>query len=420
MFKRHNWLVISAVLAWQMTGTASADDLRPIALKSRVATVLPMTGIVLWTTNEAVETAPIQLEYIYLTYGEVVREKGKYDWTAVEQVLDEVAARKHQVVLRWHDTYVGKPNGVPAYIQSLKDYRGTTALSEKQPTGFPDWSHPELQRFVLEFFTRFAEKYDRDPRLAFVQVGFGLWSEYHIYDGPMQLGTTFPTEEFQGKFAKHLSQTFQQTHWMISVDAAGNHTPFTESKELLGLRFGLFDDSFNHRLHRQENEPNWVSLGMERWKQSPAGGEFSFFEPRDQKAALSTKGPHGIPFATQAAKFHVSFMIGDDQPRFQPPERIREAGLACGYRFQVTRYEASAKRSVVEIKNTGIAPIYYDAFPAVNGIRSMQTLRGLLPGETRDFEVESGGNAPVLTIQSDRLVRGQQIDYDADLIGAPK
>ena len=64
----------------------------------------PMTGIVLRTTNPAVKTAPTQLEYSYLAYDRVVREKGKYDWSAVEQLLDEVAGRKHQLVLRWHDT----------------------------------------------------------------------------------------------------------------------------------------------------------------------------------------------------------------------------------------------------------------------------------------------------------------------------
>lgn len=59
-----------------------------------------MTGIVLWATNPAVKTAPIQSEYSYLAYVREVREKGKYDWSAVEKLLDEVAGRKHQLVLR--------------------------------------------------------------------------------------------------------------------------------------------------------------------------------------------------------------------------------------------------------------------------------------------------------------------------------
>jgi len=410
---RHSLFAAIASLPLLTSSPVTADDLVPIALKSTVTDVQPMTGIVLWSTNEKVETAPIQLEYSYLTYSQVVREKGTYDWSAVETLLDAVARRKHQTILRWHDTYVGQPSGVPAYIQALPGYKGQTAPSEKKPTGFPDWSHPELRRFTLEFFTKFAERYDRDPRLAFVQVGFGLWSEYHIYDGPMVLGKTFPSLDYQGEFARHLAATFRETPWMISVDAAGDQAPYAASPELLGLRFGLFDDSFNHAKHKTSNEPNWVAFGLDRWKRSPTGGEFSFFEKKDQRLALAPKGPHGIPFADHAAKFHISFMIGDGQPDYQKPDVLRKAGLACGYRFEATRFAAASDRSEVTITNRGIAPFYYDAYPAVNGVRSQDSLRGLLPGESRTCKVTAGGTAPKLTIESDRLVPGQTISYQA-------
>lgn len=406
---------VCLIVMASVAASAAAGEMRPVPLTSRVATVQPMTGIVLWSTNEATQDAPIQLEYAYLRYDQIVRERGQYDWSPVENLLTDIAGRKHQAILRWHDTYVGQPTGVPVYIKALPDYRETSGRSEKKRTGFPDWSHPELRRFVLEFFTRFTEKYDRDSRLAFVQVGFGLWAEYHIYDGPMQLGKTFPSKAFQGEFARHLGQTFRQTPWMISVDAAGDHAPFADDPQLMSLSFGVFDDSFNHAGHREENEPNWERFGKDRWRRAPAGGEFSFFEAKDQQEALATRGPHGIAFEAQAAKFHVSFIIGDDQPQFQSKERIRDAGLACGYRFRVTRFEASGTRSLVEISNRGIAPIYYDAFPAVNGQRSAVSLKGLLPGQSRMFEVAFGGDRPALTIECDRLVSGQQIEFDAAL-----
>lgn len=398
-----------------LSGASQAEELRPIALTAATTDVQPMTGIVLWNTNGEAATAPIQLEYCYLGYDDIVQERGRYNWAPVERLLNEVAGRKHQAIIRWHDTYVGQPTRVPAYIKALRDYRETTARSENQRTGFPDWSHPELQSFVLEFFTRFAEKYDRDPRLAFVQGGFGLWAEYHIYDGPMKLGKTFPSREYQAQFAKHLANCFVETPWMISVDAAGDHAPFADDASLRQLRFGLFDDSFNHAKHTAENEPNWDRFGRNRWQTSPGGGEFSFFADKDQTEALAATGPHGISFEEQAAKFHISFMIGDDQPEYQPADRIRTAGRACGYRFRVTKLGASATQTAGTITNTGIAPIYYDAYPAVNGVRSQTSLKGLLPGQSRAFDVAAGGAAPVLMIACDRLVPGQRIGYDADL-----
>ncbi len=67
------------------------------------------------------------------------------------------------------------------------------------------------------------------------------------------------------------------------------------------------------------------------------------------------------------------------------------------------------------MENTGVAPIYHDAYVAVNGVRAPESLKLLAPGQRRQFTVASGGAAPVLTIEADRLVPGQTIGFDADL-----
>jgi hypothetical protein len=356
------------------------------------------------------------LEYSYFTYAQVVNEKDQYSWNSIDSLLDQVAKRGHQAILRFHDTYVGKKTGVPKYITALSGYKTTTGKSEGKSTEFPDWTHPELQRFALEFFERFSERYDQDPRIAFVQVGFGLWAEYHIYDGPMILGKTFPSKEYQSQFVQHLSKVLKQTPWMISVDAAdSDFAPFEDNPLLLSLPFGLFDDSFNHKKHAKENEPNWNVFGNERWKRAPTGGEFSFFAKVDQTKALAENGPYGTSFEKQAAKFHISFMIGDAQPEYQSADRIRIASQACGYRFRVTEFRTNDTRSFISICNQGIAPIYYDAFVTVDRIRASESLKGLLPGETRSFTIPAGGVNPSLSIECDRLVPGQTIEYEAEL-----
>src|SRR5262249_38029074 len=158
-------------------------------------------------------------------------------------------------------------------------------------------SHPELKRFTLEFYEKLAERYDKDPRLAFLETGFGLWAEYHIYSGPMKLGKTFPDKKFQADFFQHLTKKFKHTPWMLSVHAAdGARTPFGAEKELLKLPFGVFDDSLMHAKHKQVNEKNWNFFGRDRWKTAPAGGEFSFYKPNDQKLVLAKNGPNGVSF----------------------------------------------------------------------------------------------------------------------------
>jgi hypothetical protein len=387
-----------------------------VPLKSRITRVQPMTGIVLWTTSEHNRTDAIQLEYSYMKYGDVVAQRGQYDWTVMDRLLKEVAARGHQAVVRFYFVYPGHKTTVPAYIKGLADYHEVDSRSEGKPTSFVDWSNPEIKRFTLEFYEKLTARYDNDPRLAFVETGFGLWAEYHIYDGPMKLGKTFPDKPFQAEFVRHLARVFQKTSWMISVDAAdGSRTPFAADRELVKLPLGVFDDSFLCRQHARENEPNWNFFGRDRWKRAPAGGELSYYTRDDQKLALAANGPHGISFEKAAADFHISFMIGNDQPRYQRMDRIRSAGLACGYKFRIQAFEASPSRSRVTITNTGVAPIYHDAYVAVDGLRASRSLKGLLPSESRTDEIGAGGTSPKLSIESDRLVPGQTIEFAADL-----
>jgi hypothetical protein len=399
-----------------LLATASQGDLAPRPLEAKVTHVQPLCGLALWDDSEHASTDAVQLEFFYVTYAALVPKKGEIDWRPLERRLEAIRGRKHQAIVRFHDTYVGKPSGVPEYIRQLPDYHETTAKSEGKDTVFPDWSHPELARFFLEFYAKVAEKYDRDPRIAFVETGFGLWSEYHIYDGPMTLGGTFPSKEFQEKFLRHLSRAFTATPWLISIDAAAEDaTPFASKRELLELPFGTFDDSFLCKQHAKENAPNWAFFGRERWRRAPAGGEFSYYTKADQKEALAPRGPHGVPFETAAGDFHLTFIIANDQPDYQPMERIRAAGLACGYRFRVTDYRSGAGRSTVTVTNVGVAPAYMDTYVAVGGRRSPTSLRGLCPGDRRDCAVAAEGGA--VTIESDRLVAGQRIEYEASLTG---
>ncbi len=402
-------------------GQASAESTsRPVQLNSRVTHVQPMTGIVLWDDNEHVKTDAIALEYRYCGYDEVVGQDGRYDWSLIERVLDAIAGRGHQAILRFYFVYPGRETTVPLSIKKLADYQETIGTSEGQETHFCDWRHPALQEFVLDFTTQFSRRYDRDPRLAFLQVGFGLWAEYHIYDGPLSMGQTFPSKAFQIRFLQHLNQSCASLPWSISVDAADSeYTPLADSPELLRLNFGLFDDSFLCKEHAKVNALNWRALGENRWQRAPAGGEFSYYTKRDQKQALSDQGPNGEKFESAAARFHLSYIIGSDQPDYQPMQRIAAAGQALGYRFRVTEALLDPPLLKLRVENVGIAPIYRDAYFEYSGKRSAQSLRSLLPGSSLDTEIhipaDKEWDPTALRIQCEHLVAGQEIQFEAAL-----
>ena len=52
------------------------EPFQPVSLTSRITHVQPMTGIVLWSTSEHNRTDAIQLEYSYMKYNDVVKQKG--------------------------------------------------------------------------------------------------------------------------------------------------------------------------------------------------------------------------------------------------------------------------------------------------------------------------------------------------------
>jgi len=402
-------LTALSLLLMALSVAYGTEEFHPVPLRAEIKGTLPMTGLVFWSTSEHRRSSAISMEFAYLRYDEVATARGIYDWSMVERLMSDAATRGHQLILRLHDTYPGRPSGVPAWIKASPGYRDISEKSEGKATGFPDWTNAEWRRFILEFLSEFARKYDNDPRLAFLEVGFGLWAEYHIYDPGENVGVNFPDMSFQAVFMRHMAREFKVTRWLISKDAhVAERTPFQAMPDLLPLPFGIFDDTFHLAWKSGYNRTGGDFFGRDRWQRAPAGGE-QLMDSADFARMI------GRQWQAQASAFHISFMIADQWPRWMKEEELARHSAACGYRFKVERFEASESAARVTIANIGVAPIYYDAYPAVNGVLADESLAGLLPGERRDFTIASGGTAPALTIESDRLIPGQRIGFESRL-----
>lgn len=422
-------LVLFALVACGSNSTVDNTDIdlgfRPIFLTSTIDSVQPTTGIVFWENNQEALLAlgdTVQLEFSYMLYSDIVKQEGVYDWDQVDTLLNEIADRKHQAILRFRYAYPGYTEvSVPDYIVNSPNYNFMIETVESADTFLPDWSSGELASFTLQFFVDFAERYDGDPRIAVLQVGFGSYAEYHLFDGPISLGGNFPSKDFQTSFVSTMNQQFNITQWAISIDAANDDfTPFSTNEAAKNASFGLFDDSLMHQTHSENdfeyNRASWLFFGVEKFHNNMMGGEFSYYSDYDQQNVLSLPdGPWGRNFESFSEQYHLSYVIGNDQFLYQAADRIKEASMAMGYRFNIDKFEASETQSRISVSNTGNAPIYYDAFVTINGVRSSNSLRGLLPGESQDYLVESGGTNPILSIESDYIVDGQVIAFSASL-----
>lgn len=416
---------------------------KDVRVESRIEGVQPMTGLVLWPQQarrlDAEYGKSIQLEFAYCLPSRVVkdcREDGaiEYDWTWFDRILTDVASRGHQLVARFRYEYPssrdvdGRTRGmtaVPRFIRRQEGYEETfNDVRGDGPTWYADWRSEALMRFTKQFYADFAERYRNDARLAFLEVGFGHWSEYHIFGTPLELGRNFPSKAYQSEFFLHLDSVMQGLPWLVSIDAGDRrYSPYPDDEALRQLAFGLFDDSFMHKGHEMQsgsgfNERMWQNTdGSRRWKTGVCGGEISYYTEREQREFLRKDGLYGHTWEEQSGKYHLSFIIANDAPRgeYGTAERFREAGMAVGYRFAVWDVKTNGRETRLVVTNRGTAPLYRDAYFSIAGVRSSATLKGLLPGEEREISIPCGigkGQAPIIV--SDAILQTQRIGYETD------
>ncbi len=447
----NKWIVSGIALA-SLTAASFAAD-RSVAFNKSIESLEPMKGIVFWPDQAKDQKdlqSAISLEFSYCLPCAVVTGKtdGKinYDWSSFEKMLDDIQSRGHQAIVRFRieypsETIENAPNctegvkgatAVPMYIKANKSYTETfnKDAGGDGPTYYADWRSEELKWFYKQFYTDFADKYDKDPRIAFVQAGFGHWAEYHIYGTTLKLDTNFASKDYQSEFLTHLDSLFKETPWSISIDAADKkYTPIAGNKTMLALNFGLFDDSFMHEQHDisqgdGDNEKNWQAIGTDRWRTSPAGGEISYYEDKDQHEFLNPAGLYGVTWEDAAEKYHMTYVIGNDAPegKYATKDRVYEASSYAGYKFEITGYAVNKISAAVRVKNIGIAPLYHNAYVTVKGVRSKTSLKGLLPGEEATYTVaglEIGDSeSPEISITSDKLLKDATIPYKASLDGS--
>lgn len=412
-----------------------------VHMQTEVTSVQPMTGLVLWPDHaqelNSTYGKSVALEFSYCLPCKVVKgkkgDKIEYDWTSFDALLQDIASRNHQAVIRFRYEYPNSTDvdgkrgttAVPDYIKALPGYSETYSKNPggDGPTYYADWRNAELQWFTKQFYTDFNLRYADDPRIAFLEVGFGHWSEYHIYGTKLQLGVNFPSKAYQKEFFLHMAQVMD-IPWLVSVDAADDsYTPVVGDAALTALNFGLFDDSFmheNHDLWQGEgyNEECWNAIGKPlRWQRGVCGGEISYYTDKDQRNFLNPAGLYGITWEQAADKYHITFMIANDAPAgpYGTAARFREAGMFCGYRFKVLDCRTKEGETQVLVKNIGIAPLYRDAYFAIADTQSEETLRGLLPGEKKMVTIPVQLlDASDLHIRSKHILKGQQIEFSGN------
>ena len=433
-FQFFSYLLISMIMLVSPCVDAMELDFAAVEVNRTITSVQPMTGLVLWSGHDQMDkyASVITLEFAYCLPCKVVigKKDGKiqYDWSYLEKILNDIASRNHQGVIRFRyenpgNKEVGETGAtaVPQYIKDLSDYNETSNNAEGQKTYYADWTNDELKWFTKQFITDFNARYKDDPRIAVIQLGFGHWSEGHIYGTDLKLGVNFPSKAYQKEYFMHVANTLE-IPWGMSIDGGDSYySPVAEDEDLLALSFGVFDDSFMHEGHELAsgsgwNEMCWDGVGKEyRWIKGICGGEISYYTSNDQKNFLNPNGMYGWTWENASAKYHISYMLANNAPgsKHATVDRFREAGIASGYKFRVSDCRTNGTETRLVVSNQGIAPIYRDAYFAIGDTQSEVSLRGLLPGKGMEIVIPIGlSNSDDLQIVSPYILPTQEIEFE--------
>ena len=81
----------------------------------------PLKGLVPYTRPHA-DRFPHSMEFMYLALSDLMKSEDRFDWQPLEELLDDIASRGNQAVIRIYMEYPGKGKGIPEYLvgQGLK------------------------------------------------------------------------------------------------------------------------------------------------------------------------------------------------------------------------------------------------------------------------------------------------------------
>lgn len=374
----------------------------------------PMKGFMPWAPEDGsapgtvANALPYTLEWASFPVNTVVTGRDTYNFTKVDALLDAIASRGHQAVIRFVLDTPGNKTGMPHYlIDAGTDTSRTYDFYDNKKISFsPNYNDPKVQEMLLHFVAALGDKYDGDPRIGYITAGlYGFWGEEHTYpysgyvndQNPTAINW-MPSDAFRARLVEAWDEAFDDTFIQ-------NRYP-TAATKAHGM--GYFDDSLGYATLEGTSWhfiPKLKEQGEgDAWHHSPIGGELyppfqecAFSQPlrcpgresgRDYKALESIQGAHATWLINQKA-FTVGY-TGDDLTRAQ------QASAAMGYTLQATRTSATyhgAKATVaVDIKNTGSAPFYatwplevvlVDTKGAIVATQTLESpLPSVLPGQT--------------------------------------
>lgn len=294
----------------------------------------------------------------------IQKDWNEFDWSTIDKMLELCGNSGRTLGWRIYPVNsTAKADDVPQFIYDegckyvMATIKGTT-----DQLRVPDWSDPIYIQACKSFADEMARRYDGDRRVEFIDIRcFGNWGEWHC----SQLeGSEMPSEEIQKEMIAYYASVFKNTQLVVPSDCKGEVYDFALSIGVAKRDDGLIqikdreevlakcyqavlptigeNCSEYEDLLKQDDSDRWHrKWTLERWKNVINTAHLSYYE-------LDRGGECGRVFLNNNL------------------QAIREMNNKLGYNFEVTSAKLTYDDDLnlllsVTIKNTGLAPAFFDA-----------------------------------------------------------
>lgn len=315
---------------------------------------------------------PHSMVYKVITWKELEPHKGVYAFDEMEKRynMDEFFREDvrfiFRIVLDYGTDEVHKD--IPGWLYQEINGDGIWYDNDVGKGFSPNYSNKKLIKYHKGLLQAFGEKYNTDPRVAFIALGsLGHWGEWHTYMGK-DLHIPFPKLPESDTYVQHYLDAFPDKKLLMR-----RPYPIVEKEDM-----GLYNDMFGST--RATNDfISWFQNGYNSsladafipaiptfWMHGPSGGEFG-----NANLDGSYYSEENIEKTIKMAKeSHLSWIGPSGGIESIPPENEDNLDRfinTLGYRFVVKNvsYPISAwvtETQVpiqIEVENKGVAPMYY-------------------------------------------------------------
>ncbi len=309
------------------------------------------------------------LNHLYLRFdwGDIEKEKGVYDWSYIDQIMEEWGKYDYRFSMRFV-TYEGAgeiPFATPEYVYQ-EGARGYALPGGRLE---PDYGDPVFLENLERFMEEAGRRFNGDPRIELVDVGtFGTWGEGHTGNGS---DIIYPAEVIK----KHIDLTrkyFPDTFVILNDDHINHRWSrgWEENMDLIEYAasrgLGLDDDSVCVRYYAEHCGYNTLRspwLFDYFYPNAPIVLEFEHYQ---SVAAEVFKG--GFPFVDAMRRTGCTFagFHGYPVPWLEREPYLTEyAANRLGYWYfldgaEVGNMTAGCPSSVVlYVENRGFAKAYH-------------------------------------------------------------